>query len=89
MERNKIIILVYAVYPNIKSSEGIVNQNWIDIVSNNNDLVVLDSESIQYYENNDFRSKEDFFLRRIKVISKNKNTLSNFLYRLSNKIDLS
>lgn len=86
MERNKIIILAYAVYPNIKSSEGIVNQNWIDIVSNNNDLVVLDSESIQYYENNDFRSKEDFFLRRIKVISKNKNTLSNFLYRLSNKI---
>lgn len=85
MEKNKIIVLAYAVYPNIQSSEGIVNRNWIDIVSKNNDLVVLDSESIQYYDNNDFKSKEDFYLKRMKVIIKNKSSLSNFLYRLLNK----
>lgn len=86
MEKNKIIVLAYAVHPNIKSSEGIVNRNWIDIVSKNNDLIVLDSESIQYYEDNDFKLKEDFFLKRLKGIVKSKSTLSNFLYRSLNKI---
>ncbi|MFN7044610.1 MAG: hypothetical protein ACK4M1_05385 [Flavobacterium sp.] len=86
MEKNKIIVFAYAVYPNIPSSEGIVNSNWIDIVSKNNDLVVLDSESTQYYGNNDYKSKEDFFLKTLKKIIKNKNSLSNFLYRLLNKV---
>lgn len=85
MKKSRIIVLAYAVYPNIQSSEGIVNKNWIDIVSKNNDLVVLDSESIQYYKNNNFKSKEDFFLKIMKGIIKNKSSLSNFLYRLLNK----
>ena len=85
MKKNKIIVSAYSLYPNIQSSEGIVNRNWIDILSKNNDLVVLDSESIQYYEYNNITSKEDFFLKKMKGIIKNKSSLSNFLYRLLNK----
>lgn len=88
MGRNRIIILAYAVYPNIQSSEGIVNRNWIDIISKNNDLVVLDSESIQYYINNDFEIEEDSFLKSLKDTVKNKRVISNFLYRLFNSFFL-
>jgi glycosyltransferase involved in cell wall biosynthesis len=88
MARNRIIILAYAVYPNIQSSEGIVNRNWIDIISKNNDLVVLDSDSIQYFENNDFEIKEDLFLKSLKETVKGKRIVSNFLYRLFNKFFL-
>lgn len=86
MERNRIIVVAYAVYPNIKSSEGIVNRNWIDIVSNNNDVVIFDSESIQYLDHNNFNLKEDFFLKSLKEIVKNKKSRFHFLYRLLNKI---
>lgn len=86
MGRNRIIIFAYAVYPNIQSSEGIVNRNWIDIISKNNDLVVLDSESTQYYENNDFIIREDLFLKKLKHVIKKKVIILFFLFRFSNKI---
>lgn len=88
MGRNRIIILAYAVYPNIQSSEGIVNRNWIDIISKNNDLVVLDSDSIQHFENNNFEIKEDLFLKWLKETIKGKRIASNFIYRLFNKFFL-
>jgi len=48
LERRKTtIVCAHSIYPNVKSSEGIVNMNWCEIVqkNENNDLYLLSSDT--------------------------------------------
>jgi hypothetical protein len=92
MKNNQtIIVCSYDVYPHIRSSEGIVNRNWFDILSENqNNLALLSSDkSIKIIKNNRLISVDNNVLKTLYYWSKlPKNTFLGFLYRIINRISL-
>ncbi|APY00730.1 glycosyltransferase family protein [Lacinutrix venerupis] len=76
----KILISAYAVYPEIASSEGVVNKNWIDIIKKNN------VEHILFSSQTSVLKKRNTYLRQIFSFYKsNRNSLKGILYLLLNK----
>ena len=92
MKNNQnIIVCSHDVYPHIKSSEGIVNRNWFDVLSEKyNNLGLLSSDkSIKIIKNNRLISVDNNVLKTLYYWSKlPKNTFLGFLYRIINKISL-
>lgn len=78
-----IVVVAYAVYPEIKSSEGIVNTNWIEILEENKISVQLFSVLTS---SNGLKNYENSSLVKNYAAAKNKNSLPNLIYRLKNKL---
>lgn len=87
-----IIVCAYALYPEIKSSEGIVNKNWIDIIAKNyQTLIVLASAKNQYFINNISKKNTITTNWKLKLLSKsltNKKNLKSFVYKILDKLFL-
>ncbi|TRX16466.1 hypothetical protein FNW25_16685 [Flavobacterium franklandianum] len=69
---NKIIVCAHCVYPQIISSEGIVNRNWFDILNQRySNLELLSSEkSVKIIKNKYFISVDDNRLKALYYWSK-------------------
>jgi glycosyltransferase involved in cell wall biosynthesis len=68
----KMIVSAFSIYPDHKSSEGIVNKNWIDILSKNNDLLTV-------------LSPNKMFLNLYTKAKQKKLTSGNLPYKVFNK----
>ncbi|KIA85252.1 hypothetical protein [Flavobacterium sp. AED] len=92
MENNQaIIVCSHSVYPHIRSSEGIVNKNWFDILSEkHNNLGLLSSKkSIKIIKNKRLINIDNNVLKTLYYWSKlPKNTFLGFLYRIINRTTL-
>ena len=85
----KIIVCAYAVYPFIKSSEGIVNKNWIDILNKNllKSYYASANMTIETSRTQSFFSSENRILTFLYFCIKNpKSSVSGFLFRVLNII---
>ncbi|RTZ06501.1 hypothetical protein EKL98_04435 [Flavobacterium bomense] len=88
---NKIIVCAHCVYPQIISSEGIVNRNWFDILNQRySNLELLSSEkSVKIIKNKYFISVDDNRLKALYYWSKlPKRSPLGLLYRILNKLYL-
>ncbi len=88
---NKIIVCTHCFYPQIKSSEGIVNKNWFDILNTryHNWALLSSVKSIEIKDNNQLISIDNKNLKFFYKWSKfHKNSLVGLLYRILNKICL-
>ncbi|WP_426092179.1 hypothetical protein [Flavobacterium sp. DSR3-2] len=86
-----IIVCSHDVYPHIRSSEGIVNRNWFDVLSEkHNNLGLLSSDkSIKIIDNNRLIILDNNVLKALYYWSKlPKNTFLGFLYRIFNRISV-
>lgn len=84
----KIIICAFSVYPDQKSSEAIVNGNWLNILSRNGLNIVVLSAFNNYFSfegKNEVRSKLNLSLFLFNS-SKQAKTISRMLYSITNKI---
>ncbi|SHM64672.1 glycosyltransferase family protein [Flavobacterium xanthum] len=92
MKKNHtIIVCSHDVYPHSKSSEGIVNRNWFDILSEKcTNLGLLSSEkSIKIIKRTLLINVDNKVLKTLFYWSKlPKNTFFGFLYRIINRISL-
>jgi hypothetical protein len=90
-KRQTIVVCAHCVYPHIRSSEGIVNRNWIDILSERySNLGVLSSKkSINIINDTLLINVDNKVLKTIYYWSKlPKNSFLGFLYRIINRISL-
>ncbi|MEL0651239.1 hypothetical protein V6246_07365 [Algibacter sp. TI.3.09] len=85
---NPIIVVAYAVHPDLKSSEAIVNKNWLDVsATKGNRLLVLSA-----FHNYRFKGEEIQLVKKLKTsaalykISKKKKGIDKFVYSVVNKI---
>jgi len=80
---NNITVVAYAVYPEIKSSEGIVNANWIAILEQRGVTVQLFSVFSGYdgAQNN----RNELLVKQYNA-AKKKKTLNGLLYKVKNKL---
>ncbi|QCE40111.1 hypothetical protein [Psychroserpens sp. NJDZ02] len=85
---NPIIVVAYAVHPDQKSSEAIVNKNWLDIsTTKGNTLLVLSA-----FHNYRFKGEEIQLVKKLNTsavfykISKKKKGIDKLLYSIVNKI---
>jgi glycosyltransferase involved in cell wall biosynthesis len=88
-EFKKIFIVAFSVYPNIKSSEGIVNINWINIIKKRTNVYLISAwDSIIWSTKNSFLSgKKIYFLKYVYILSTNKKkSIDTILYKILNKL---
>ncbi|MCG2611268.1 hypothetical protein LZZ90_07095 [Flavobacterium sp. SM15] len=90
-----LVICAYSVYPEDRTSEGIVNKNWVDIINVDNvaPSVVLSSNkvvSVTQKSSGDYQvtNKPDFLLEKAKSALKSKKGVPGLLFRVLNWIFL-
>ncbi|MFV8325997.1 hypothetical protein [Flavobacterium sp. ZS1P14] len=86
-----IVVCSHSVYPHVRSSEGIVNRNWFDILSEKHgNMGLLSSEkSIDIIKGKQLTNVDNNVLKAVYYWSKlSKNSAAGFLYRILNKISL-
>jgi glycosyltransferase involved in cell wall biosynthesis len=85
----KIIVSAYCLYPDHKSSEGIVNKNWIDIVNEDSEhiKVVSQKKILAIDANKNFYNRKSRCLNILyKILKKPKKNLLKISYSICNKI---
>lgn len=81
----RIINIAFSLYPDYKSSEGIVNFNWQNILlKNSKDLVEISQK--KYVDFSLTRTKFFTIENKLYDFLKNKSSLGGFIYRIINKI---
>ncbi len=89
MKNLKVVICAFAVYPHVLSSEGIVNANWISVLTNKYQCLILSvyqSISKKRVVGETFiNSNSNNFLKFISNYKRSKNTLVIISYRILNK----
>jgi hypothetical protein len=92
VKNEKIIIIIsFAVYPDLKSSEGIVNNNWIEILKKTSKCFVLSAFSTLFIKKIDFcfKNESSWLLKKMYHLSISKKKLTVvILYKILNKITL-
>ena len=88
---NPIIVSSFCVYPEIKSSEGIVNKNWIDIINSHkeNCFVLSATNSLKIVEFKNLyilKTREDWFLKLMYKASKENRSFIGIIYSILNRI---
>jgi glycosyltransferase involved in cell wall biosynthesis len=86
-----IVVCSHSVYPHIRSSEGIVNRNWFDILyeKNGNTGLLSSEKSIDIINGRQLTSVDNNILKALYYWSKlSKNSVAGLLYRIFNKIGL-
>ncbi|WGK63803.1 hypothetical protein [Croceiramulus getboli] len=88
-----LIVLAYSIYPEISSSEGIVNRNWLEALDNTEISSLIFSKLTTNCVTRDplgmivISSREDKKLKVLAQLSKNKKSvLANKIYKAANKI---
>lgn len=85
----KIIISAFSIYPYVKSSEGIVNKNWIDIlIKKKSDLKIFTLYYSIFFSSNKVIKKLDRNLEKLYNASKNKKNILGFVYGFFNKLTI-
>ena len=84
-KHRKIINIAFSIYPDYKSSEGIVNYNWQNVILNNSTKLVEISQKryVDYFLNKTVVFKKENFLFRV---AKNDFKVAHFCYKILNKI---
>ena len=84
---NRIVVSAYAVHPDQKSSEAIVNKNWLDVSASKGSILTV----LSAFNNYRFEGEDIQLIKRLKTsaslykISKRKNGLYKLSYSLVNK----
>lgn len=84
----KIIVSAFSIYPDFKSSEGIVNKNWIDIISKKKDTIYAVSlKRTLQVKGGKVKSVNNSLITYLYKYSKSsKKSLIGVLYRVCNKL---
>ncbi|WP_395064904.1 hypothetical protein [Flavobacterium sp.] len=93
MSKNTIIVCAYSVYPYIKSSEGIVNKNWFDILDNQKETatyLLSTNTNIDVFTENKSATLKTIESAKLKFIYDfsfaKKKSFYGFLYSIGNVI---
>lgn len=84
----KLVVCAFCVYPDIPSSEGIVNRNWIEILKKEKvELSILSLKQTELITNTSISSKTSNTLSNYiyKTLKSPKNSISHLFYRIANK----
>lgn len=87
-EKEQILVVAYAIYPEIKSSEGIVNDNWIQVINNDLEVLYISLLSTIEYDKvrNQWKTVRSQKLQKNYLWAKNKFSLGGIWQRILNRV---
>ncbi|MCG2419883.1 hypothetical protein K8089_12705 [Aequorivita sp. F47161] len=88
MKNLKLVVSSYAIYPDIKSSEGIVNKNWLTLLGRKTPTLFLSAKKSIAIGNKKDKSKSrvetNIFLNTLYFLSKTDNLPIKYCYKIIN-----